>query len=157
MFGKSLPCVWWFFLSAIWPTPHFGGSHMTHFFIFSSIQHFCGCTNSKGYNSSLGMKFKGALSRSSQTSKTLSVQWPAGLISSFNTSPNIIFWKSSYENRHMYYLGPKSIKLLYSIMNIIAQYPCLCRQRPTNWLNFIGYIEYIASNLQSWIGSMSWR
>jgi len=39
------------------------------------------------------------------------------LISSFNTSQNIIFQKSSYKNRPTTY-GPKSLKLLYSIMNL---------------------------------------
>jgi hypothetical protein len=38
--------------------------------------------------------------------------------SSFNTRQNIIFQKSSYKNRPIYnYLGPKSLKLLYSITN----------------------------------------
>jgi hypothetical protein len=39
------------------------------------------------------------------------------LIPSFNTSHNIIFQKSSYKNKPTTW-GPKSIKLLYSIMNI---------------------------------------
>jgi len=38
-------------------------------------------------------------------------------LSSFNTSQNIIFHKSSYENRPITH-GPKSIKLLYSIVNL---------------------------------------
>jgi len=38
-------------------------------------------------------------------------------LSSFNTSQNIIFHKSSYENRPITQ-GPKSIKLLYSIVNL---------------------------------------
>ncbi len=38
--------------------------------------------------------------------------------SSFNTSLNIIFQKSSCKNRHMITQGPKSFKLLYSIMNL---------------------------------------
>ncbi len=40
-------------------------------------------------------------------------------ISSFNTSQNIIFWKSSYQIRIYYYLwAKKSLKLLHSIMNL---------------------------------------
>ncbi len=39
------------------------------------------------------------------------------LISSFNTSQNIIFQKSSYENRPIVQ-GPKSLKIIYSIMNL---------------------------------------
>jgi hypothetical protein len=49
------------------------------------------------------------------------------LIPSFNTSQNIIFKKSSYKNKPTTW-GPKSIKLLYSIMNLNSQYPCLGRQ-----------------------------
>jgi hypothetical protein len=36
----------------------------------------------------------------------------------FKTSQNIIFQKSSYKNRPIITYGPKSIKLLYSIMNL---------------------------------------
>ncbi len=39
------------------------------------------------------------------------------LISSFNTSQNIIFQKSSYKNKPTTQ-GPKSLKPLYSIMNL---------------------------------------
>jgi hypothetical protein len=39
------------------------------------------------------------------------------LISSFDTSQNIIFQKSSYKNRPTTY-GLKSLKLIYSIMNL---------------------------------------
>jgi hypothetical protein len=38
--------------------------------------------------------------------------------SSFNTSQNIIFQKSSYTNRPILPRWPKSLKLLYSIMNL---------------------------------------
>ncbi len=40
------------------------------------------------------------------------------LISSFNTSQNIIFQKHSYKNKPIITQGPKSLKLLYSIMNL---------------------------------------
>ncbi len=52
------------------------------------------------------------------------------LISSFNTSQNIVFQKCSYKNRPVIIIaqGPKSLKLLYSIMNLNTQYPCLGRQ-----------------------------
>jgi hypothetical protein len=40
------------------------------------------------------------------------------LISSFNTSQNIMFQKSSYKNRPIITYGPKSLKLLYSIINL---------------------------------------
>ncbi len=40
------------------------------------------------------------------------------LISTFNTSQNIIFQTSSYQNRATTTWGPKSLKLLYSIMNL---------------------------------------
>jgi hypothetical protein len=51
------------------------------------------------------------------------------LITSFNTSHNIIFQKSSYESsRHIYIQGPKSLKLLY----------ILCNESKHNILAFVG-------------------
>jgi hypothetical protein len=40
------------------------------------------------------------------------------IISSFNTSQNIIFQKSSYKIDLLLPRGPKSLNLLYSIMNL---------------------------------------
>jgi hypothetical protein len=53
--------------------PYFGWSHLTNFFIFSTIQVFVGA-QIVGLRFLFGMKFKGTLSRNSQTSKTLSVR-----------------------------------------------------------------------------------
>jgi hypothetical protein len=54
--------------------------------------------------------------KSSKTNQNPS-RYNNSIISSFNTSQSIIFQKSSYRNKPITW-GPKSLKLLYSIMNL---------------------------------------
>ncbi len=74
------------------------------------------------------------------------------LISSFNTSQNIIFQKSSHKNKPITQ-GPKSFTLLYSIMNLnMISLPW--QARPTKfacyWLVSLSMQGFILSGTFAW-------